>query len=226
MNNHNDQKPGLARTVVYIALGGLLYGIDEVHKISKENESILDTFEYEAEFSRDEIAVDSLPEDQQARYAAIGMMVRTADGIHRSAKKIERLLGSTSLMVGKMLSPLTGSRVMRPVRDGFENLVEKGEIVLEDWIEIGMKSDKASRQIAKQTVDQATGSVILMVADKPEVQDLIQQQSVGMFQDISENLQGRTAAADTLLERIVFKIIPGSKRDTTPTVNVPVFDEE
>lgn len=226
MTNMNDQKPGLARTVVYLALGSLLYGIDEVHKISKENQSILDSFDDEVDFTRDDVSADSLSEDQRAKFAVIGMTVHTTNSIHRSARRFERLLGSASLLMGKIFSPVTQSRVMRPVRNEFENLVERGESIVEDWIETGMRSERVSRQITKQTVDQATGSVIMLVADKPEVQELIQQQSVGMFQDISDHLQGRTAAADTLLERIVFKILPGSKHDTTPTVIVPIFDKD
>lgn len=65
-----------------------------------------------------------------------------------------------------------------------------------------------------------------MLAKRPEISELVQQQGIGMAEDLTDQLQGRTAAADTILERIVFSLIPGKNKDTTPTLFIPLPDEE
>ena len=154
------------------------------------------------------------------------MVVRSSEGLYHTASRIIQSAVIIGVELDEKMSPFTSSKIFRPIRNRYGAFRRQSEAVVEKWIETGLKSEKISRQIVQRTADRATGELIQTVAERPEVNDLIEQQGVGMAQEVAQELQDRTAAADTLLERIIFRILPGSKKDTTPTFQVPIIDEE
>jgi hypothetical protein len=104
-------------------------------------------------------------------------------------------------------------------------MVAKGERIVDDWIDTGRRGEKTSQALLQQTTDEVVGDVVDMLASRPEIRDLVQQQSMGMVDELTEELQGRASAVDTLLERVVYLLIPGSKKDTTPTLIIPLRED-
>jgi hypothetical protein len=121
---------------------------------------------------------------------------------------------------------VTNNRAIRPINKRYEQLVARGERIVSDWIDTGRRGEITSQKLLQQTTDEVLGEVVDVVASRPEITDLVQQSSMGMVDELTDEMQGRASAVDTVLERIVFKLIPGSHKDTTPTLIIPVPEGE
>jgi hypothetical protein len=212
------------RTAILITLGGVLAGIDRLSKIAQEENSDIDNVEEGFDLSTS--LADSVPENKRTRYLIIGGIVRSSQAVYKLTSQTIQSASDIAHSMTDFLSPVTNSWLFRPIANRWQGIKENSQDIVEEWIEEGIRSEKSSLDLVHRTADRTAGDLIHMVAERPEVQDLVQQQSVGMVQEVTDELQGRTAAADSLLERIIFKLLPGAKKDTTPTVVVPILDEE
>jgi hypothetical protein len=215
--------PGLVRetssldVLVQLGLGAALLGINSAGKRLQEKQTQISVAPPEAEPL-------SHPDDDQDRlkYALIGMILRTPGVVRRGTARAARMVNAGYSRVSGLFSPVTGSRPLRPLNSRLDQMVARGERIVDDWIDTGRRGEKTSQALLQQTTDEVVGDVVDMLASRPEIRELVQQQSMGMVDELTEELQGRASAVDTILERVVYLLIPGSKKDTTPTLIVPI----
>lgn len=205
----------------HLGLGAALLGIDAVSKLLQEKQSRLEiaTGEQQPLLHLDD-------EQDQLRYAMIGLILNTPRAVRRRTSRATQAANKGINIVSDMLRPVTGSRVFRPINSRFDQMVARGERIVGGWIDSGRRGERASQALLQETTDEVVGELVDMLASRPEITDLVQQQSMGMVDELTEELQGRASAADTLLERIVYLLLPGSKKDTTPTLVIPFREEE
>ncbi len=98
--------------------------------------------------------------------------------------------------VSGLFDPLTGSRALRPVNSRLDQVVARGERIVNDWIDTGRRGEKTSQVLLQQTTDEVVGEVVDMLASRPEIRELVQQQSMGMVDELTDELQGRAAAVE------------------------------
>jgi len=156
----------------------------------------------------------------------IGMVLRTPEVVRRGTGRATRMANTGFSRVSGLFSPVTGSRPLRPINNRLDQMVARGERIVDDWIDTGRRGEKTSQALLEQTTDEVVGDVADMLASRPEIRELVQQQSMGMFDELTDELQGRAAAIDTILERVIYLLIPGSKKDTTPTLIIPLRENE
>lgn len=203
--------------LVQLGLGAILLGINSAGKRLQEKQSQISVEPPEAD------VLSHLDDDQdRLKYALIGMILRTPGVVRRGAGRAARLANAGYIRVRGLFSPVTGSRPLRPLNSRLDQMVARGERIVDDWIDTGRRGEKTSQALLQQTTDEVIGDVADMLASRPEIRDLVQQQSLGMVGELTDELQGRVSAVDTILERIVYLLIPGSKKDITPTLMIPL----
>jgi len=222
-NNAPDVNPDTSSidVLLLLGLGVVLQGLAGVNSRLQAKRISMET-----SYQPKEPIAHPEDENELLRYALIGMILDTPRVVRRQVSQVVHLADSAYNGFNDLFRPLTSSRVFRPINTRFSRLTAKGERVVNHWIDTGRRGEKNSQALLLETTDEVVAEVINKLAQRPEITELVQQQSVGMVGELSEELQGRTAAIDTILERIVFRLIPGTKSDTTPTLIIPIPEDE
>lgn len=207
--------------LAYLITGGAILAADEIQSRINQKRS-------QMQRSQQEAVLLTHPDDDrdQLRYALIGLMLQTPASLQRGLSTLERMASGLVEFISSGLRPVSNSRLARPIQVRYESLVERGEQIVAGWIDAGRSGELASRDMVQDTADEAINELILVLANRPELRELVQQQSIGMAQEFSGALQSRAAAADSLLERVAYRVLPFARRDTTPTLEVPVLPED
>jgi hypothetical protein len=120
-------------------------------------------------------------------------------------------------LVSRAFAPLTKSRFWLPVQESFDFYSESGESIVNSWIHIGRREEQIGRALVrKQASDEIVDDLIAYLAQKPELRDLVQQQSVGMAEEIVEDLRDRSSEFDSQLEERVNRLIRRRRTENPP----------
>jgi hypothetical protein len=99
----------------------------------------------------------------------------------------------------------------QPLHHGYDQCAARGQAIVERWIDAGRAAEQRSRALARQAAfdgtDEAMDEVIGILAEKPEVRDLVTQQTVGMAGELVGEVRERGAAADTFWERRLRRLL-------------------
>jgi hypothetical protein len=163
------------------------------------------------------VPVDEESEADHVRYALLGMFSQALDYGGGVLKSLNRASGGVYASLSRALAPLTGSRLMHPVRDNFDYLAKRGESLVETWIDVGRREERMSRgMVREQAYEDVVDDVLDYLAQKPEVRDLVQQQSVGMAGEVLGEVRERSSDVDAYLEARANAILRRSRRDDDP----------
>ena len=225
------------RTAMRLALGTAMIGVDEVSRRLNEQQEHYSSQVPQKTEAGDGANGDTLtngivvrstvisPDETEAdrlRYALIGMMTQTPDVVAEGISTASRMSGKATRFFGRIVSPVANSRVMRPVRDRYDTMAAKGESMVDRWIEIGRAEEQAGRIMAQDVANKTVDELVDYLGQKPEIRELIQQQSVGMFDEVLDAVQFRAAGADTKIERVVRKMLRLPDRELfNTTVQIP-----
>lgn len=87
-------------------------------------------------------------------------------------------------------------------------MVSRGETILESWIETGRREEQLSRSLVReQAFDDLVNEVLDYLAAKPEIRDLVQDQGVGMAEEVVGEFRSRSSDIDSLLARVADAIL-------------------
>ena len=220
-DKNKNQKPSSSSVLLHLFLGFFLMGTREAQqRIEKKKNLVEKTYTFNQPLEYEE------SQENEFRYAVIGLLLKTPAAISRSTSKFNQTAVKILNTSNNFLRPVTNSRLVRPLTRTIDKFVNKGESIVNDWIDTGRRGEKYSQQLVQETMDEVVSDVFDSLAERDEISELVQQQSYGIAQEVSDALQDRASAADTILERIVFKILPGSKVDTTPTLDLPLPEDD
>jgi hypothetical protein len=216
-----SQSTSSVDVLLQLGLGIVLLGINNVGARLRDKQPMVEVSTVHEE------PLAHLDDDQnQLRYALIGLILKTPGVVSRGVSRTAQMAEAGFNKLSGMFKPVTNNRAVRPINKRYEQMVARGERIVGDWIDTGRRGEKTSQKLLQQTTDEVVGDLVDMVAKRPEITDLVQQSSMGMVDELTDELQGRTSAIDTVLERIVFKLIPGRDKDITPTLIIPAAEED
>ena len=156
----------------------------------------------------------------RARYAAIGLATTTQSRVSRTGKALIQAGDEATLFV---LKPLRRSRVLSPLRKGFNHLAEIGKSQIDRWAAIGRAREERSRAMTKATLNQIVTNSVTLLSDEPHVQVIVQEivtsQSLGMTEEVIEEVRERAVTLDIRLEKIVRKTLRRPPRKSLPGPN-------
>ena len=171
------------------------------------------------------IAPFSELEKSQQRHTLIGLLFETPEVISDGLAKVGQATGTATGLVGKVLGPIANSWPARPVKRRYDKLVSRGEATLERWAERGRTEEQVSRALAEQAFvqvfDEVMDEVMIHLAHKPELRELLQQQSFSMAGEVMDEVRQRTAGADALLERLARAMLRRSPHEAVVELPAP-----
>lgn len=200
-----------------LALGGLIFGSAELRKRMAETKAAIQE-------DRKKGVAPSVPPDELARYAAIGLALKTPALLEAGLSRVTGVADTAAGMVTGIASPLTNSFLFRPIRTRYDSLADRGASVVAELAALGVQGEKYSKELVETTAFGTMSDVVDVVVENEEVRDLVQQQTIGLAQEFLMYVQDRLQDADLMLQRIVFKIVPGDQADRKlePVIEIPV----
>jgi hypothetical protein len=179
---------GTLRMIMRLALGGAVIGREELKSRFQEKQS--EAFVSAATLNK-ETPIES--EADRARYAAIGAIAKTSEGLRRSISTLGRTSNRTFSRLTRTVDPVTNSRLLSPLRRRFQRYADHGDKVVSEWIAAGRREEYLSRQLVQDTTVEAIEETLDYLAESPELDELVQQQSTDfiddMFDDVFDDVQ-------------------------------------
>jgi hypothetical protein len=212
---------GTLSTLMRLAVGGVVIGAEELLRRSRQRQAEIQ----QSAAHKMVIAPFSELEQNRQRHTLIGLLFETPEAISSGLAKVSHASGTAAGLVGKVLGPFANSRLARPVKRRYDRLVARGESTLERWTERGRVEEQVSRALAEQAVaelvDEVMAEVITQLAQKPEVRELLQQQSVSLAGEVVGEVRQRTASTDAILERVARAMLRRSPHEAVVELPTP-----
>lgn len=151
------------------------------------------------------------------RYALIGLLFQSQN---RFRKRTAQALGLADKTTGAFWKPVRDwmerSRLTRPARSQLDSLIERGEMVVDQWVQQGREEEVHSRRLATVAVQETFSTSMDQLGRAPALQDLVRQQSAGLTKDVLDEVRERTVSADTVVEHVARSLLRRAPRATLP----------
>ena len=156
----DQPRVGTLRMLMRMALGGAIIGRRELKNRYEEKQS--QTHISGTELNR-VTPIES--EADRARYAAVGAIADSSEALKKGISTLGKRSDSTYGTLLRALQPVTGSRLLRPFRRQYRKYLDHGDKVVSNWV-----------AAIEETLD--------YLAESPELDELMAQQSVDLVDDI------------------------------------------
>jgi len=209
-----SSKRSFLHSVTRLTIGGLFVALDEVNNRILEWESKPEQSHTHESFEYVEIP----PEDDKnaLREELIGLVFVIEDQVQDSFQRLDRVTRWVGHQSGQALSPILSSRLGAPFRRRFNQLAQRGQEELDALRERGKREEIVSRKIVLSAIDQGIDETVILLADKPEIQELVQSQSASLAAEVIEEIRERTVSSDNYLEAIARSIFHRQPRSELP----------
>ena len=121
--------------------------------------------------------------------AAIGLALRSVDTAQKSFGTALRITDAVSGIAFAPARKIFKTLPFRPLRNGFEALVKRGEAEVEDWVETGALEMNRSRELAQDTASVIVDEVIRHLTTSPALQHLIRNQIDELIVELPKTTQ-------------------------------------
>ena len=155
-----------------------------------------------------------------ARYLLVGASLAAADGLRRRAVRWAEASDMFLRVTGSAVASLAGNRltgrVVGPFDRAFGRLAERGQQRVNAWVELGRANEPTARLLARQTYLEILDDFIDLLSQNDELADLVQKKSLGLANEVVDEVRERTFSADTLAESVVRRILRRPPRQALP----------
>lgn len=207
----NRERIEAVQTGLRLLVGGVLEGADELNRRLKAAQ---------AELKAETAAITTVDPDEteldRLRYALVGALVQTPEVVHQGYSTANRVSRQATGLVARVTNPLTSSWLMRPARRRYERFVARGEARYQRLLDRGRAEEQSGRALVRRTTANGIDELLDYLAQKPEIRALVQQQSMGMADEMMGEIRDRSATADALAERIARAILRRPHREAWP----------
>lgn len=182
-----EPKVGTFRLALRLALGSIILGQEELNRRFQDKQAQLNqSLSPYVSIKSDESSND------RARYAVEGALVQTSETVSRGLQTAGNATNAVFRLASRLARPVTGSRIMRPVRQQFDRFEARGEQVMQTWINVGRSEEYLSRALVQDTSTEIIEEVLDYLAVSPEMDQLVEQQTSEMAGDMVEEFQEKT----------------------------------
>jgi hypothetical protein len=210
-----------------LVIGGALSGYDGLMKRLSQMETELDNERQdfiETPVAPDDFAENTTAENQSEqetrndhlRYAVIGLIFDTQATLSKGLDSADKLSYRAGAFLARLANPVYSSRFFSPIRSRVDKLALRGQDEMDRWIELGRTEEKRSRELANKALTEQVDNSIEYLTSNPEVQELVQSQSVGLIGEIVEETRERTVSADYFIEAWARTILRRPMRTELP----------
>lgn len=191
------------KMLLRLLVGSAAEGSDEFSRRARLWQAEMDRLDR----SSDIMPIEEETEATRLRYTLFGLLFHAVDAGHDGLLLFDKVAGKTIDTFAFLFYPLIRSRLLRPIRNRFAAYNEEGEAVVNSWLRTGRREEAASRYLVRnQAYEKIIDDAIEYLANKPEIADLIESQSVGMAEEILNEVRGRSSQFDAALEERVKRL--------------------
>jgi hypothetical protein len=182
-----EPEAGTFRLALRLALGSIILGREELNRRFREKQAQLDqSISPQLTIRSDET------DNDRARYAVEGALVHTSESVSHGIQAVGNATNAVFKLASWLVKPVTGSRLMRPVRRQFDRFEARGEKLIQTWIDTGRSEEYLSRALVQDTTTEIIEEVLDYLAVSPEMDQLVEQQTSDMAEDMVEEFQDKT----------------------------------
>lgn len=185
---------GTTRMIMRLALGSVIIGREELKNRFQEKQSVPHV---PAATLNKEAPVES--EADRVKYAVIGAMAKSSDTLRERTSGLERVSNRTYSRFSRAVEPVTNSKLFKPLRRRYQRFVDQGEQVVSEWIAAGRKEEYLSRQLVQETTIEAIEGTLDYLAESPELDELMQEQSADYVEDFIDGIQENATNTTVIL---------------------------
>jgi hypothetical protein len=203
---HDQSSPteaGLLLTALRLLVGGTMEGADELVRRLKERQQLLE----QSPAAKTVIIPAGETDHERLRYALIGLLFETPGQVQRGLSTVSGQGKRAAKLATNVTRPFTRSRLLRPLlrpaQRQVDKLLKQRDDLWDRLIDLGREQEQQGRSLARETTAATVDEVFNYLAGKPEIRDLVQQQSVGLTQEFVNELRRRTAAVDARVDSLV-----------------------
>jgi len=175
------EKPrvGTLRMLMRMALGSTIIGREELKNRFQDKQS--EPHIPGAELNR-VTPIES--EADRARYAVVGAIANSSEALRKSLSKLGQRSDRSYGRLSRAIQPATDSRLLKPFRRRYRRYLDHGDKVVSKWVAAGRREEYLGRQLAQETAIESIEETLDYLADSPELDELMAQQSVDLVDDI------------------------------------------
>lgn len=175
------EKPrvGTLRMLMRMALGSTIIGREELKNRFQDKQS--EPHIPGAELNR-VTPIES--EADRARYAVVGAIANSSEALRKSLSKLGQRSDRSYGRLSRAIQPATDSRLLKPFRRRYRRYLDHGDKVVSKWVAAGRREEYLGRQLAQETAIESIEETLDYLADSPELDELMAQESVDLVDDI------------------------------------------
>jgi uncharacterized RDD family membrane protein YckC len=155
-----------------------------------------------------------------ARYLTLGVMSNARSRAGRSAGFLWRASDRAGRALDGLLRPFTHSRLLRPFRNSFDTLEDRGRSQVDNWIDVGRSEDVRNRTVAQSAINQVAGESMDEIIANPRIQlfiqEIVEAQSLGIIDEGIEEVRERNVTVDLVIERPIRSLFRRAPRSEVP----------
>ena len=195
-------------SLTMLAVGALSYGMDILSRRAEHAGAAIDTHRRSGTSG-----TLPVPEDERTKYALMGLLFKAPSLFSGGASVVGDTVESAANVVYTVTSPITNSRLFRPVRNMYDGLAQRGEAIVDDLAQLGVQGQDLSKELIEDATFDAMNNVVGVVSESEEIRELVQQQTFSLLEEFLAFIQNRLRNIDLQVQRIAYKIIPGDQRN-------------
>lgn len=213
-----------ADSLALLALGGLSYGVEILRRRADRAAAVMERQRRAGTIT----AATTVPDDELAKYALLGLAFRAPGVIADGLSIVEDAVDTTAGIALAVANPVLKSRLFRPVRESFNGFAQRGESMVNELAQLGQQGQDLGKDLVEDATVEVMNNVVEYVAESDDVRDLIQNQTVSLFQEFLAFIQARLRRADMTVQRITFKLIPGDQanRKQEIPIDLPLAEQD
>ena len=206
------------RTLTELLLGGAIEGTSQLISRLKAYQAELQRQADEREAGQQEpdSMISQENELDRLRFAVVGLILDAQSTFKRNVSLWARIADRSVRTTNRVAGPVTNSFLFGPLQRRYDRLVRRGEESLARWVADGRTAEPHSRELAKMTYLEIVDEFINRLAENPELESLITQQSLGLASEARDEVRERTVTADNLVESLVRRVLRRTPRAELP----------
>jgi hypothetical protein len=221
-NHHNIGNNNL-RIFTQIVIGGIPLGLDvlrnQLSSINKQksinNRDDGDETRHTHLIPRDRISSNE-PGNDKSHYALMGLMIDIQDRIYSNYTKANQISSYSFKKIAYLINPKSTNIRLSPFYHNWDKLVNRGRKHVDHWINIGRLEENQGRIIAQSGINKIIDQGLNYLTSNPEVQELVEIQSVSLAEEIIEELRERAFSGDNYIEEKLRLFLHKTPRSQLP----------
>ncbi len=229
------------RSLTRLLVGAVLWGselLDDQLR-SWEDQPVVEDSLVVVEGAQPDLQFDPLPETLpppnvglpplknkvKLRHALIGLIFEGEENLEKGFSAAKQVGNFALKITNPIFRPIQKLGIINPTQKSVNHLVDRGQSEIDRWVERGREEEIYSRELAQQATTSTVDQSINYMAQNPALEELIQQQSVSLANQILAQVRAISVSGDYFFEGLVRYILRRKPRYLLPPPSSAVQEQ-